>query len=95
MLPVPACGEKEVGMKPTHIFILLLLLGAVLFSSGCMGITIPAMPKIAPLQAPVQRPPNVFVEVKDINYNPSANASVNVTPTVAPTPTPTSRFIYV
>jgi hypothetical protein len=80
-------------MRVRTIVILLLLVSVVISSSGC--ISIPAMPKIQPIQAPVQKPPNAFVEVKDINYNPSANISVNVTVTPTPTPTPTSRFIYV
>jgi hypothetical protein len=75
----------------TVIFIFLLLV----MSSGC--ISIPAMPKIQPIQVPVQKPPSAYVEMKDINYNQTThtNTSVNVTPTIPPTPTPTSRFVYV
>jgi hypothetical protein len=84
-------------MRRKTVAILILLTLVIISSSGCMGINVPVMPKIAPIQAPVVKPPNAFVEVKDINYNttPSNTTKVNVTPTIVPTPTPTSRFVYV
>jgi hypothetical protein len=82
-------------MRRRTVVILILLTLVIISSSGCMGISVPQMPQIAPIQAPVVKAPNAFVEVKDINYNPSSNTSVNITITPTPTPTPTSRFIYV
>lgn len=84
-------------MRRRTVVILILLTLVIISSSGCMGINVPAMPKIQPIVVPVQKPPTAFVETKDINYNatPSNTTKVNVTPTLAPTPTPTSRFVYV
>lgn len=84
-------------MRTRTVLILILLVLVIVSSSGCMGINVPAMPKIQPIQAPVVKAPSAFVEAKDINYNPTpANLTkANVTPTPTPTPTPTSRFIYV
>ena len=84
-------------MRRRTIAILILLTLVIVSSSGCMGINAPVLPKIAPIQAQVQRAPSAFVETKDINYNPTpANITIsNVTQTPTPTPTPTSRFVYV
>lgn len=82
-------------MRKRTVVILILLTLVIISSSGCMGINAPIMPKIQPLQVPVQKPPVAFVEAKDIKYTPDNTTKVNVTPTIVPTPTPTSRFVYV
>jgi len=83
-------------MKTKTILILFVTLLILVSSTGCMGITIPTLPKISPIVVPVQKPPVSFVEMKDALNQQSANTtSENTTYTPTPTPTPTSRFIYV
>jgi len=82
-------------MRYKTIIILFVTLLVLSSSTGCMGITVPTLPKISPIVVPVQKPAVSFVESKDIITNPTNQPSGNITYTPTPTPTPTSRFIYV